>query len=62
MTKTTKQRFTHPALDAMEAEKRALHGVLKAIAALSPADQLTVLGRAMESVPQEDHAATADPA
>jgi hypothetical protein len=56
----TKARFTHPALEAMETEKRALHGVLKAIAPLpTDEDRRAVLARAIASMPAVDAAASA---
>lgn len=49
MTKT-KTRFTHPALDAFDREKRALHGVLKAIDGLDRETKHAILSRAADAV------------
>jgi hypothetical protein len=49
MTTTEKKRFEHPALEKIEAERRALRKVLQAVAGLDEATALRVLERAREA-------------
>ena len=52
MTKT-KQRFLHPALEAIDTEKRALRKVLQAVADVPPDVARAMLLRALASLPVE---------